>query len=88
MSLVRTCRRCRARQILPLAWRLRIRFSMRSRRERLPICSVHWRRLSNPTPDSVRRYKGLSLSRHGREDAVLIESHAIGAATVVSGFKA
>jgi len=86
MSRVRTCR---TRQILRLpAWRLRgIWLWSMLCRERLTICPVHWRRLPHSAPDGMSWHKCLSLSRNWCENAVLIESQAIGAAAVVGGLK-
>jgi len=90
MNLVRTC--SWAGQILLLlrllARRLAIRFRMVRRRERLSVRAIHGRWLSDATPDRVCRHEGLCLRRDGREDAVLVEPHAVGAAAVLGGLEA
>jgi hypothetical protein len=86
MSRIRTCRACRAGQILLLP--RRVRFGMASRRERLPICSVHGRRLSYTAPYGMCWNKSLRLRRHRRKDTILIEPHAIRAAAVVCSLEA
>lgn len=86
MSWVRTC--SGAGQIVRLARRLAIGLGVAGRRERLPVGAVHGRWLPDTAPDSVRGNKGLRLGRHGGEDAVLVESHAIGAAAVLGCLKA
>lgn len=86
MSWVRTC--SGAGQIMRLARRLAIWLGMAGRRERLPVGAVHGRWLSDTAPDCVSRNKGLRLGRHGGEDAVLVEPHAVGAAAVLSRLEA
>jgi hypothetical protein len=78
----------RARQITLLAGRLTICIRRACRRKRLPIGTVHGRRVSHPTPDGVRGDKSLRLCGDGREDAVLVEAHAVRAAAVVGGLEA
>lgn len=89
MNWVRTC--SWARQVALLAWWWRwlpISITMACRRERLPICAVHGWRLSHAPPDGVCRNKSLRLGRDRREDAVLVEPHAIGASAVFGGLEA
>lgn len=89
MNLVRTCSWTgQILLLLRLAGLLAICFRMARRRERLAICAVHGRWLSDTAPDGMRRHKSLSLSRDWREDAVLVESHAVGAAAVLGGLEA
>lgn len=75
MDWIRTC--SGAGQILLLATRLAICLAVARGRERLPVGAVHGRRLSHTAPDGMRRDKGLRLGGDGREDAVLVESHAV-----------
>jgi hypothetical protein len=89
MNWVRTC--SGARQIALLArllLLLTICFSMARRWKRLAICAVHGRWLPNTPPNGVCRNKSLSLRRDRRENAVLVEPHAVGAATVLGGLEA
>jgi hypothetical protein len=91
MNWVRTC--SWARQILLLlrlwlARRLAIRVPMVCRRKRLAIRAIHGRWLSHATPDRMCRHERLRLRRDGREDAVLVEPHAIGAAAILGGLEA
>jgi hypothetical protein len=88
MSLGRTWRACRARQIRLPARRLTICIGMARRRKRLSVGTVHGRRISHSTPDGVRGDKGLRLCGDGREDAVLVEAHAIRAAAVIGRLEA
>jgi hypothetical protein len=87
---IRTCRRRGTGQILRLRWRWRRRSvcTPMARLERLAKRAVHGRRRAHSTPDSVRGHKGLRLGRHGSEDAVLVEPHAVLAAAVVGGLEA
>jgi hypothetical protein len=86
MSWIRTC--SWARQVALLAGLLlAICFGVARRRERLTICAVHGRWLPDTPPDSVCRNKSLCLRRHRREDAVLVEPHAVGAAAVLGGLE-
>lgn len=88
MSLVRTWTSCRTRQIGLLARLLTIRFRRMARGgKRLPVRTIHGRWLSHTTPNSMRRDKSLRLGRDGREDAVLVEPHAIRAAPVICGLE-
>ena len=80
---------CRARQILWLLARRRgIWFGRMSCRERLTIGPIHRRWLPDAAPDCVSWHKCLSLCRNWREDAVLVESQAIGTTTVICCLKA
>jgi hypothetical protein len=89
MNWVRTCSWARQIALLTrLLLLLTICFRMARRRERLAICAVHWGRLSNASPYGVCRNKSLCLRRDGREDAVLVEPHAVGAAAVLGGLEA
>jgi hypothetical protein len=87
MNWVRTC--SWARQILRLLPRgLAIGVPVACRRKWLSVRAIHGRGLSNTPPDGVRRDKGLRLGRDGREDAVLVESHAIRATAVLCRLEA
>jgi hypothetical protein len=81
VSWVRTC--SWAGQILLLRALLLVRLCVARRRQRLAIRAVHGRRLPDTTPDCVSRNKRLSLCRDGSENAVLVESHAVGASAVL-----
>lgn len=59
-----------------------------ARRKRLAIGTIHGWRLANTSPDGVGRNKSLSLCGNGCEDAVLVEPHAVGAATVLCRLEA
>lgn len=94
MSLVRTwSTACGTRQIVGrrrrcLLLRLRTRrlaicFGVLRCWQRLTVRAVHGRGLADAAPNGVGRHKGLGLSRDGREDAVLVEAHAIGASAIV-----
>lgn len=103
MSLVRTWRpACGTRQIigrrrrlllllllglLLAGWWLTVSFGVLGSWQRLAISAIHGWGLADTTPDCVGRHESLSLGRDGSEDAVLVEAHAIGAASVVGGFK-
>lgn len=67
---------------------LTIGFAMARWRQRLAVCAIHGGRLTDTTPDSMGGDESLRLSRDGREDAVLVEAHAVGAAAVFSGLEA
>lgn len=86
MNWVRTC--SRTGQILWLPCWLTICLGMTRWRQRLAVGTIHRWRLSDTAPDSVGRYESLCLRGHRREDAVLVEPHAIGAATIFCGLKA
>jgi hypothetical protein len=86
MNWVRTC--SRTGKILLLVRRLPIGLGVARRRERLPVGAVHGGRLSHTPPDSMSRHKSLCLSGDGSEDAVLVESHAVGAAAVFGRLEA
>jgi hypothetical protein len=73
--------------LLLLAWLL-VRLCVARRRKRLAICAVHGWRLPDTTPDSVSRDESLCLRRDWSEDAVLIESHAVGAAAILGRLEA
>lgn len=75
VSWVRTC--SGARQILLLARRLAIGLGVVCWGERLAVCAVHGRRLTDAAPDGVCGHKGLRLGGNGGEDAVLVEAHAV-----------
>lgn len=83
-------RTCHIGHILRLLARslIRLRRLSRGLLKWLPICSIHWGRLPNPSPDCVSGHKCLRLSGNWREDAVLIESHAVGAATIFGRLEA
>lgn len=86
---IRTCGRAgQIALLLPLARRLRVGLCMTCGWERLPVCAVHGRRSADTAPDGVCWYKGLSLRRNRREDAVLVESQAVGAAAIFGGLEA
>ena len=90
MNWVRTC--SWARQVALLArllrWLLAVCFGMARGRERLAICAIHGRWLPNTPPNRVCRNKSLCLRRDRREDAILVEPHAVGAAAVLGGLEA
>jgi len=87
ISLVRTC--SGAGQILLLAGRLlAIGLGVARGRKGLPVGAIHGRRLSDAPPDGVGGDKGLRLRRDGREDAVLVEAHAVLAAAVLGSLEA
>lgn len=75
-------------RLLPRARRLAIGVCMARRRQGLPVGTVHGRRRADASPDGVCGDKGLRLRRDGREDAVLVESQAIGAPAVLGGLEA
>jgi hypothetical protein len=75
-------------QILLLTRRLPIGIAVARRRQRLPIGTIHGRRLADTTPDRVRRDESLGLRGDGGEDAVLVEPHAVGTAAVFSRLEA
>ena len=87
VSWVRTCSWARQIALLSRLW-LTICFCVARRRERLAVRAIHGRWLSNTAPDRVCRDESLRLRRDGREDAVLVEPHAIGAAPVLGGLEA
>lgn len=72
---------------LLLARRLTVCFGVLRSRQWLAVGTVHGRRLTDAAPDGVGRHKGLSLSGDGGEDAVLVKTHAVGAAAVVCSFE-
>lgn len=78
----------RRRRLLPRARRLAIGVGVARRRQRLPVRAVHGRGRADAAPDGVCGHKGLRLRRHGREDAVLVEAQAVGAAAVLGGLEA
>jgi hypothetical protein len=87
MNWVRTC--SWAGQILRLLPRgLAIGVPVACRRKWLSVRAIHGRRLSDTPPDGVCRDKRLCLGGDGREDAVLVESHAIRAAAVFGRLEA
>ena len=75
-------------RLLPRAWRLAIGVCMVRRRQGLPVGAVHGRGRANASPDGVCGDEGLRLRRDGREDAVLVESQAVGAPAVLGGLEA
>lgn len=86
---IRTCGRAgQVALLLPLARRLRVGLCVVCRREGLPVRAVHGRGSADTAPDGVCWDKGLSLRRDRREDAVLVESQAVGAAAVFGGLEA
>lgn len=74
--------------LLPRARRLAVGICVARRRQRLPVRAVHGWRGAHTAPDGVRGDKGLRLRRDGREDAVLVEPQAVGAAAVLGGLEA
>jgi hypothetical protein len=74
--------------LLPRARRLAIGVCMARRRQGLPVGPVHGRGRADASPDGVCGDKGLRLRRDGREDAVLVESQAVGAPAVLGGLEA
>jgi hypothetical protein len=90
MNWVRTC--SWARQVALLArllrWLLAVCFGMARGRERLAICAIHGRWLPDTPPNRVCRNKSLCLRRDRREDTILVEPHAVGAAAVLGGLEA
>lgn len=88
MDWIRTCSGAGQILLLLLAALLAKGLSMARRRERLPVGTVHGRRLADAAPDGVGRDKSLRLRGDGGEDAVLVEPHAIRAAAVFGGLEA
>jgi hypothetical protein len=82
MNWVRTCSWARQIALLAGLLLLAICFCVARRRKRLAVCAIHWGRLSDTSPYSMCRHKCLRLGRDGRENAVLVEPHAVGAAAV------
>jgi hypothetical protein len=89
MNLVRTCSWTgQILLLLLLARLLAICLGVARRGQGLAVRTVHGRRLSDAAPDGVCRHESLRLRRDGREDAVLVEPHAVGAAPVLGGLEA
>jgi hypothetical protein len=88
MNWVRTCSWARQIALLAGLLLLAIRFGMARWRQRLAICAVHWGWLSDAAPNGMCRNESLGLGRNGRENAVLVEPHAVGAAAVFGGLEA
>lgn len=87
---IRTCGGARqiARLLLPRARRLSIGICVARWRQRLPVRAVHGRGRADAAPDGVCGDEGLRLRGDGGEDAVLVESQAVGAAAVLGGLEA
>ena len=75
-------------RLLPRARRLAIGVCMARRRQGLPVGAVHGRGRADASPDGVCGDEGLRLRRDRREDAVLVESQAVGAPAVLGGLEA
>jgi hypothetical protein len=88
MNWVRTCSWARQIALLAGLLLLAICFCVARRRKRLTVCAIHWGWLSDTSPHGMCRHKCLRLRGDGRENAVLVEPHAVGAAAVFGGLEA